>query len=490
MSEAHPEISLADVAWLTALARTLTRDEADADDLVQDTWIAARTSPPEHGGMSRPWLATVLRRFHLQSLRSGRRRVQRSRAVARDEALPDTAELVGRAELQRTLADCLLSVDEPYRTTLMLVTFEGVHAAQIAEREGVSASVVRYRVRKAREMLRTKLMATNGEDWSQWRAALLPLASIPLPGEAAAASAASAAAHVAPKSAWIGAVAMNLKLLVVLTSLVAVLSALYLVRPESMDALSRVERGVPPASATRDTARLDALFGGAARVVEPDAPEADGMTAAEAGDVEQETEPAALESAPSLATLEMRIRSPRTGWSAAILADEPLFEDGGRPSWHAATLLNDGPRQITGGRGRGRVCCQYSDRHADGVYTWTSVRTGVPLSIAAVDDAFLPVETAAVEPLLPGEHRVVELSVLREMKALRVRVLSSDGGPVANARVTLSQFGGYSVTGGAVDADGVFRRAGIGVDRVKLRVAAEGYATWSDESFEVRDATV
>ncbi|MEL6906361.1 MAG: sigma factor, partial [Planctomycetota bacterium] len=71
MSDAHPEISLADVAWLTALARSLTRDEADADDLVQDTWIAARTSPPEHGRVNRPWLATVLRRFHLQSLRSG-----------------------------------------------------------------------------------------------------------------------------------------------------------------------------------------------------------------------------------------------------------------------------------------------------------------------------------------------------------------------------------------------------------------------------------
>ncbi|MEL6908109.1 MAG: carboxypeptidase regulatory-like domain-containing protein, partial [Planctomycetota bacterium] len=434
--------------------------------------------------------ATVLRRFHLQSLRSGRRRVHRARAAARDEALPDTAELVGRAELQRTLADCLLSVDEPYRTTLMLVTFEGVHAAQIAEREGVSASVVRYRVRKAREMLRTKLMATNGEDWSQWRAALLPLASIPLPGELAAVPAAAAAAHVAPKSAWIGAIAMNVKLLVALATLVAALSALFLVRPESMDALSGLERGVRLTADDPEPPRLEGLFGGAVRVVESDAPEVDAAARDEAAAEDPIDEPAASEPAPDLATLEMRIRSPRGGWSAAIEADEPVFEEAGRPSWHAATLLNDVPRQITGGRGPGRVCCQSSDRHADGVYTWTNVRTGVPIRVAALDDVFLPVETAAVGPLLPGEHRVVELSVLRAMKTLRVRVLSTNGDPVPDARVTLSQFRGYTVTGGKVEADGSFRREGIGVDRVKLRVAAEGYATWIDESFEVNDLGV
>ena len=53
MSDAHPDLSLNDVAWLTALARTLTRDGADADDLVQETWVAARTSPPPSGGPAR-----------------------------------------------------------------------------------------------------------------------------------------------------------------------------------------------------------------------------------------------------------------------------------------------------------------------------------------------------------------------------------------------------------------------------------------------------
>ncbi|QDV05816.1 hypothetical protein Poly30_13190 [Planctomycetes bacterium Poly30] len=66
MSEAHPDLSLTDVAWLNALARALTRD--GADDLVQETWMMVRTSPPAHGGLNRSWLATVLRRFHLQSL--------------------------------------------------------------------------------------------------------------------------------------------------------------------------------------------------------------------------------------------------------------------------------------------------------------------------------------------------------------------------------------------------------------------------------------
>ena len=41
-----PEALLAHAAWLRRLAEVLTRGDADAEDLVQETWLAALRSPP------------------------------------------------------------------------------------------------------------------------------------------------------------------------------------------------------------------------------------------------------------------------------------------------------------------------------------------------------------------------------------------------------------------------------------------------------------
>src|SRR5690606_23864875 len=46
---------------LRRLARALTADDATADDLVQDTWVAALRNPPGEDRPVRPWLSTVMR---------------------------------------------------------------------------------------------------------------------------------------------------------------------------------------------------------------------------------------------------------------------------------------------------------------------------------------------------------------------------------------------------------------------------------------------
>jgi RNA polymerase sigma-70 factor (ECF subfamily) len=190
MTDTHPELTLSDVTWLTALARSLTRDGAEADDLVQETWIAASASPPADGAVNRAWLARVLRNFHLKSLRSQDRRSRREQVASRAESQPSSADLVEAAELRRNLADGLLALAEPYRTTLMRVAFEGQTARQIAEVEGVSVGVVRHRLRQARELYKQELDRRCEGEGSRWYAALLPFADLPLPGDAATAEAA------------------------------------------------------------------------------------------------------------------------------------------------------------------------------------------------------------------------------------------------------------------------------------------------------------
>ena len=50
---------LGEAGWLRRLAASLVGDGAQADDLVQETWMAALRRPPRADGEPRPWLARV-----------------------------------------------------------------------------------------------------------------------------------------------------------------------------------------------------------------------------------------------------------------------------------------------------------------------------------------------------------------------------------------------------------------------------------------------
>lgn len=213
MQENAPEIPLSDVAWLSRIARTLTRDEALADDLAQDVWMIARETPPPDGEIKRSWLARVLQRRHLRSIRSGERRERREMMASRDEGTSSTSELVERAELQKTLASTLLELDEPFRTTLMRAVFDGRSSAEIAEEEGITVGAVRHRIRRARELLQERLTKKSGSDWREWRAMLVPFAALPTPtDQVVAASVAATTAKVGVASAaTIGGLVMSTK---------------------------------------------------------------------------------------------------------------------------------------------------------------------------------------------------------------------------------------------------------------------------------------
>ena len=91
-------IDSADLTWLSGLARALVADSQSADDLVQETVVAALKSGglPREG--RRAWLGTVARRLAFQGFRGDANRKARQRGVARGEALPDTALLAEHAE--------------------------------------------------------------------------------------------------------------------------------------------------------------------------------------------------------------------------------------------------------------------------------------------------------------------------------------------------------------------------------------------------------
>jgi RNA polymerase sigma-70 factor (ECF subfamily) len=173
-----PESLLSHAGFVRALARTLLQDEHRAEDVVQDTWVAALTRKGEVRSL-RSWLAGVVRNLVYKVHRSEGRRARREEAVARPIEAPSPAEIVERERQRWRVVDAVLSLRKPYRTTLILRYFEELPPREIARRCDVPVETVRTRHRRGIELVREKLVRDHGGDRRAFAIALLPLAGRP-----------------------------------------------------------------------------------------------------------------------------------------------------------------------------------------------------------------------------------------------------------------------------------------------------------------------
>jgi RNA polymerase sigma factor (sigma-70 family) len=173
--------------WMRSLARELCPDRASADDVVQDAWLAAIEHPPRDTGAARAWIGRVIANLTHGRQRSESARHARQELVAQREAVSSTADVVERAEIGRKLVECVLALDEPYRSTVLQRYFDELSAEEIASRERVSSSTVRTRLARGLAMLRERLERRDGRSWMP---AMVLLARAK-PGAAAASAAAA-----------------------------------------------------------------------------------------------------------------------------------------------------------------------------------------------------------------------------------------------------------------------------------------------------------
>ncbi|MBK6942007.1 MAG: sigma-70 family RNA polymerase sigma factor [Planctomycetes bacterium] len=167
-------------AFLRRLARSLVRDAAAADDLEQDTWIAALKRPPRSSRSALAWIASTTRRIANKLRRGGERRAHREFATASPERIDGDEDAIHRLELQHTVVAALLALDEPYRTAITMRYLDDRSPSQIAEHLGIPLNTVRAHLRRGLERLRIRLDATSGGDRGAWCLALAPLATAPL----------------------------------------------------------------------------------------------------------------------------------------------------------------------------------------------------------------------------------------------------------------------------------------------------------------------
>ncbi|HEX5436960.1 MAG TPA: RNA polymerase sigma factor [Gemmatimonadaceae bacterium] len=149
-----------------AVAYRIVRDREDAEDVVQETFMAVLDHINEFDDARpfAPWFFRILRNRSLNAQKS--RRVRRAEPVP--DGLPDRhpspAVEMERSEVHGRFQAAVQRLPERQRMVVQLVDVDGVASVDVAARLGVSAGTVRWYLHEARAALRAALAPFKGEN--------------------------------------------------------------------------------------------------------------------------------------------------------------------------------------------------------------------------------------------------------------------------------------------------------------------------------------
>jgi RNA polymerase sigma-70 factor (ECF subfamily) len=147
-----------------------TRNHGDTDDLAQDTFLQAYREIGrfrEKSGFY-TWLYRIAVNLSLNFLKRTKKEMGR---LAFDERFMEQQQAPGfspeTASLNRELRDCLdeavAALPLTYKTSFILVVYEGMSHRQAACILGCSENTISWRIHKARKMLQARLEPVVGE---------------------------------------------------------------------------------------------------------------------------------------------------------------------------------------------------------------------------------------------------------------------------------------------------------------------------------------
>jgi RNA polymerase sigma-70 factor (ECF subfamily) len=171
-AEAFEALVRRETPRLLAVARRLLRNDEDAKDAVQDGFVSAFRSLDSFGGRCQvsTWLHRITVNAALMKLRTRRRKPEESI----EDLLPsfledghharhphewrDTGETLLSSQEDREFVRAAIDrLPDSYRTVLLLRDIEELDTAEVAQALGVSDNVVKVRLHRARQALRTLL---------------------------------------------------------------------------------------------------------------------------------------------------------------------------------------------------------------------------------------------------------------------------------------------------------------------------------------------
>jgi RNA polymerase sigma-70 factor (ECF subfamily) len=158
-------------------ARGIVADDAEAQDVVQETWLRAFTGLESFRGEST--LATWLTRIAIHQALAQQRKLRRlvlwdrdasmedsdmpSDPTPPDPSAPSPEQEAARAELRGQLSAAVDALPPIYRSVFMLRAVEGLSVEETAAALQVSEDVVKTRFLRARAMLRAALQVEPAE---------------------------------------------------------------------------------------------------------------------------------------------------------------------------------------------------------------------------------------------------------------------------------------------------------------------------------------
>lgn len=152
------------------LALSIVGDPADANEITQETFIAALRSLPSYQEKQsfKAWLYTIALNHSRSHLRK-RNVLERLRTTLTSifrietEKQVSPEELVIQSEKETQIWNSLNQLDERHRTVVVLRYFHELSVAEISEILSVNEGTIHSRLHSAREKLRDTLKNWHGE---------------------------------------------------------------------------------------------------------------------------------------------------------------------------------------------------------------------------------------------------------------------------------------------------------------------------------------
>lgn len=160
--QAFERFVIPEIEVLLRVARSMTRDHAEAEDLVQDTLIRAYQGIGRFDGRyPRAWLLTILRNTHINRNRKRRPELLRDQDATFQRLESDVgserADALVDQELDAEIVGALDELSDGFRRAVELVDIDGLTYAEAAEVVGVPVGTVMSRLHRARKKIRDRL---------------------------------------------------------------------------------------------------------------------------------------------------------------------------------------------------------------------------------------------------------------------------------------------------------------------------------------------